>query len=115
MGLGTTCLSCHDDYHQNTLSTDCSSCHNQTKFKPAPFFKHENTNYQLLGKHKTVDCEKCHKIEIINGNKFQVFSNIKHGHCTDCHEDVHQNKFGKDCTKCHTVESFQNVKKFKHF
>lgn len=27
LGLNTKCLSCHDDYHQKTLSSDCASCH----------------------------------------------------------------------------------------
>ena len=115
LGLGTSCLSCHDDYHQNSLSRDCASCHNQSKFKPAPYFNHEKTEFQLLGKHKNVDCEKCHKLENNNGVKFQQFANVKHDNCTDCHEDVHKNKFGQNCTKCHTVESFHIANKITDF
>ncbi|NQU88622.1 MAG: hypothetical protein HQ541_23000 [Mariniphaga sp.] len=70
LGLGTLCLSCHDDYHQETLPKDCATCHNQNKFKPASLFKHENSKFPLIGKHITVDCEKCHKIEIRRTKKF---------------------------------------------
>lgn len=115
LGLGTDCLSCHEDYHQKTLGTDCTSCHNQKKFKPASFFNHAKTKYPLIGKHKTVDCAKCHKTEIREGKKFQEFRNINHENCTSCHEDVHKTKFGTDCTRCHTEESFHTVKGLNSF
>ncbi len=63
LGLGTECLSCHEDYHQNTISQKCTSCHNQEKFKPATFFDHAKTEFPLIGKHQTVDCAKCHKTD----------------------------------------------------
>ena len=28
LGLKTECLTCHDDYHQKTLSASCADCHN---------------------------------------------------------------------------------------
>ena len=28
LGLNTSCVTCHDDYHQKTLDNDCSKCHN---------------------------------------------------------------------------------------
>lgn len=115
LGLGTSCLSCHDDFHQKTLSDDCTSCHNQEKFRTAPLFKHEKTRFPLVGKHKLVDCAKCHKTEIRDGKNFQVFSNIQHAGCASCHVDVHKNKFGNDCTKCHTEESFLTVKGLNTF
>ena len=38
LGLGTECLTCHTDYHQKTLPSDCLSCHDPEKFKPASKF-----------------------------------------------------------------------------
>lgn len=110
LGLGTECLSCHPDYHQNTLSGDCLSCHDQNAFRPAPGFDHGRSNYPLIGKHQTVRCEQCHPIGIRDGREFQQFAGLAFSNCTDCHADVHNNKFGNDCRKCHSEFSFTQVK-----
>jgi hypothetical protein len=115
LGLGTECLSCHANYHQNTLSSKCVSCHNQNLFKPASGFNHSNSNFPLTGKHQTVDCAKCHKTEQQNGVQFQKFKGVEFANCTSCHEDVHQNKFGNNCRKCHTEISFKEVKSLGNF
>jgi hypothetical protein len=115
LGLGTECLSCHQDFHQNTLSANCISCHDLNAFRPAPKFNHAKTKFVLAGKHQTVSCEKCHKTEQRNGQKFQVFKGLEFASCTNCHEDIHQNKFGNDCLKCHTVLSFREVKSLGSF
>jgi len=109
LGLGTACLDCHEDFHQKNLSSNCLLCHNNNAFKPVLGFDHKKTKYPLLGKHQTVDCSKCHKITETNGKKIQKFSGIAFANCTDCHKDVHDNKFGKDCKKCHNENSFQKV------
>ena len=115
LGLGTECLSCHQDFHQNTLSKNCKSCHDMNAFRPASLFSHSKTKFVLEGKHQNVSCEKCHKIEQRNGQKFQQFSGIEFATCTNCHVDIHQNKFGNDCLKCHTVYSFHEVKNLGSF
>jgi len=109
LGLDTKCLSCHVDYHQKTLSSDCASCHGFDSFKPAVKFDHHKTDFQLRGKHADVDCVKCHQIEQRAGKKFQQFANVAFANCTACHEDVHKNKFGQDCAKCHNEQSFHQV------
>lgn len=109
LGLGTKCLDCHADYHQKALSENCSSCHNFKSFKPVLGFDHKKTKYPLFGRHQSVDCSKCHKITDQNGKKFQKFTGIPFSKCTDCHKDVHDNKFGNDCKKCHNEESFKKV------
>lgn len=117
LGLDQNCLSCHEDYHQGKLSSNCSSCHNFDSFKNATGFDHSKTKFPLLGQHKNVDCIECHKTEILNGKKFQNFSGLKFGNCTDCHIDVHKNKFGQNCKQCHTEESFHfnvGMKAFDH-
>ena len=108
LGLETNCLSCHEDFHQNTLSSNCSSCHNFYTFKPAPGFDHQKTKFPLNGKHTKVDCTKCHPLVEKNGSKFR-YSGIKFNNCTNCHRDVHDNKFGQDCRKCHNEESFHKI------
>lgn len=115
LGLQTDCRICHLDYHQNTLPANCATCHNFAAFKPAPLFDHQKSKYPLLGKHAKIDCEKCHKIEIQNGKKFQHFTGIQFNSCTNCHKDPHSNKFGQVCNKCHNEESFHNITGLKTF
>jgi len=114
LGLASNCLACHADYHQKTLSSDCLSCHDPDTFKPASKFSHDNTNFRLAGKHITVDCSKCHKIESREGNKFQDFR-VQQYYCSICHKDPHQNKFGQTCNQCHNEDSFEVVKGVKGF
>ena len=115
LGLSTSCLSCHTDYHQKTLSNDCASCHDFKAFRPASYFDHSNTKFELLGKHNELDCLKCHKKELLNGQDFQNFSGVKFDNCTSCHEDTHNNKFGQNCIQCHSEISFHQIKAIKSF
>jgi hypothetical protein len=115
LGMDTKCLGCHEDYHQKTLSADCKSCHTNESFKPAQRFNHAKTKFPLVGKHQSVACNDCHKTEILNEKKFQRFSGVAFASCTNCHVDVHQNKFGNDCRKCHTEFSFHEVKSLGSF
>ncbi|MFK5957476.1 MAG: hypothetical protein QM495_01260 [Lutibacter sp.] len=107
LGLETSCLTCHDDYHQETLSSnDCASCHDTESFSPAPNFDHSKTAYILKGKHKKVDCKECHQLTTKNGKDFQEFNNLKFNDCKSCHEDPHNNQLQGKCAQCHTEESF---------
>lgn len=115
LGLRRDCISCHTDYHQNTLSSNCFSCHTFEKFKPASKFDHNKAKFKLVGKHQQAECVKCHKVEIINGKQMQEFTGIQFASCVNCHKDVHENKFGSDCRQCHTEESFHTVKGMKDF
>jgi predicted CXXCH cytochrome family protein len=110
LGVGVECLNCHADYHQKTLPSNCLDCHNPESFKPASKFNHASAKFQLVGKHQTVDCQKCHKVEVVEGKKFQHFTGIQYSNCTNCHKDPHQNKFGQNCKQCHSEESFHNIK-----
>lgn len=108
LGLTTECLLCHDDYHQNTLSQKCSSCHGFEAFEPAVNFDHTNdTDYPLKGKHVDVDCASCHISEMRNGKEFKVFSGVEHANCNACHDDAHGGNFGTQCNACHSVNGFE--------
>jgi nitrate/TMAO reductase-like tetraheme cytochrome c subunit len=108
LGLDQQCLSCHTDYHQNTLPTDCNKCHVTEAFEPATKFDHDKSKFALLGKHKEVDCASCHKEEIRNGREFQQFTGLDFANCNSCHDDPHQNNLGTDCKSCHKESSFQD-------
>ncbi len=115
LGLNTSCLTCHADYHQQTLSSSCTDCHNSEKFKPAALFDHTKAKFQLTAKHRQVACIACHKAEIKNGQKYQAFKGLKFDNCTPCHNDIHNNKFGQNCSQCHTGESFSVISGVQNF
>lgn len=114
LGLEHDCVSCHDDYHQKTLGTDCASCHNFETFRPASLFDHDDTAYPLKGAHSNVDCEKCHAITSRNGMEFQQFSDIQFADCVSCHDDPH-GKLPGNCSSCHSVSSFDNMSGIRSF
>jgi hypothetical protein len=115
LGLPTACTGCHADYHQKSLATACENCHTFDAFKPASKFSHSRAKFQIIGRHTEVPCEKCHKTGNRNGQKFQEFTGIAYKSCTNCHKDPHQNKFGQNCTECHSEESFTAVKTMNKF
>jgi hypothetical protein len=115
LGTGDECINCHTDYHQKSLSSDCLNCHNADSFRPATRFNHSTAKFKLVGKHITVDCSKCHRIEMTDGKKFQKFKGLEFADCNSCHKDPHQNKFGRNCSQCHSEDSFKAVKVSKYF
>lgn len=115
LGLKPNCVNCHTDVHQGTLSLNCGNCHDGNAFKPATKFRHTAAKYQLSGKHLTVECIKCHKIESRGEVKFQRFTGLQYSSCSNCHTDPHQNKFGPNCMECHSNESFTISKPLKGF
>jgi hypothetical protein len=118
LGLDKDCLTCHDDYHQSTLSDDCRSCHtNFEEFRPAKGFSHDDAAFKLKGAHREVDCKSCHKISTRNNREYQAFAGIQFKQCVACHQDEHNGQFGNNCTKCHNENSFlslNNMNDFNH-
>lgn len=101
-----SCKNCHNDIHSGRFGNDCESCHNTNSFKKVNIssrFDHNKTNFPLIGKHKLVKCNNCHKGSLTN--------NLKHQQCYDCHEDYHKGEFIKnniqtDCKYCHNEKGF---------
>ncbi len=115
LGLNSQCLTCHEDYHQKSLSNTCSNCHTNEKFKPASKFDHAKAKFQLKGQHKEVKCIECHKTSVRDGKDFQQFTGLQYKSCVNCHKDPHDNQFGQVCTQCHSEESFKAVKGITNF
>lgn len=116
LGLEQDCIACHEDVHQNTLSTnDCASCHSTETFTPAEYFDHDDTDYPLVGKHVDVECIECHQKEMRNGKEFQRFNDIEFTNCNSCHEDVHNDNLGTNCKQCHHESSFTSLRRVKRF
>ena len=116
LGLQIDCLSCHDDFHQGSLSKDCVTCHDYERFRPASLFDHEDTVYPLQGAHKNVECISCHKENTRNGMTYQSFSDLKFTDCVDCHRDPHNDNLqAVSCNRCHSVQSFSAERYSRHF
>lgn len=115
LGLNKQCLSCHEDFHKGRMSANCASCHNFESFKKVSNFDHNTTRFPLLGEHKTVSCDKCHKTQIIDGKPVKQLRGLEFANCNACHKDPHENRFGQDCKQCHTEKSFHTIKGISTF
>jgi hypothetical protein len=121
LGAPVACSACHFDEHRGQMGQDCKKCHNEQGWKPAPGFDHGKTAYPLRGKHARVACDKCHAkaaeaVPVTAGALLQPksaswlrYKPVSFETCLDCHKDPHQNRFGQDCQKCHTVEDWRKV------
>ena len=112
LGLDQACLSCHYDEHRGQMNTTCLDCHSFEKWKPAAKFDHNKTDYPLTGRHKEIDCVKCHALvtdhKFADDADFMKFIGFKFGTCQNCHHDVHNNRFGSNCQKCHNTTGWAN-------
>ena len=109
LGLDQACLSCHQDYHQGSLSNNCLECHSMDGFLPVTNFDHNNTDFPLKGEHLVLECDKCHEVGQENGTTYQVFSPLDHADCKSCHTDPHAGRLPGSCFACHTENSFQEL------
>ncbi len=108
LGLEEACLSCHEDFHQATLSEDCRQCHDMEAFRPAPRFDHDDADFALRGAHTEVDCRECHAVTTRSGREFQEFTGLDFADCASCHEDAHNARLPGNCAQCHTESSFND-------
>ncbi len=102
----TACVSCHQkkDVHAGRFGDNCASCHNPVDWTRWRFDHDRQTQYPLTGKHKSVECEGCHKTAV----KGEISLSTR---CVSCHaaDDKHRGSFGTSCERCHTTEAFWAV------
>ena len=106
----SNCNSCHKDPHEHNLGTNCKECHVEQSFTAQTGlkkFNHGQTLFPLKGKHQQVDCAKCHNIYATPTTIFQDRLGVQTNNCVACHKDPHENKFGQQCTNCHSEKTFQ--------
>lgn len=130
------CLECHTEitdllnlnrgYHSNkkVISKNCWDCHGEhygKDFQIIRFnekdFDHNESGFELKGKHKALECKKCHNPDLIIIEKVITRKNTFIGlgiSCQNCHEDRHQGTLKEDCARCHTEENFKPASKFSH-
>ncbi|MFQ5560200.1 MAG: hypothetical protein ACE5FU_06410, partial [Nitrospinota bacterium] len=103
LGLSEKCISCHEDIHENELGQSCLKCHSLEGWKQLVFEHNRDSAYSLLGKHKPVQCEKCHKESSYKVPNYTL--------CITCHlkDDKHKGKPGKECTKCHSEVGWKKL------
>jgi len=116
LGLGTACTACHADEHRGQFAgRDCTSCHGQSVWKPAPGFDHAKTSWSLSGKHAAVACAKCHKERAADpanpAVRYVRFKGVSGRECASCHEDVHRARLGAACASCHSTAGWQRIKR----
>ena len=115
-GLTQECYSCHQQNYNSTTSpnheeagfpTDCEQCHTINGWTPANF-DHNQTAFQLTGKHVTVNCSDCHA-EGYAGTPTD---------CYACHQQDYENVqdpnhleagFPTDCIQCHTTDGWEGA------
>lgn len=114
----TLCVACHKDigadlrakrgFHGRAAAKVCSNCHTDHKGRNANIvvldkkaFRHELTDYPLIGAHKVAVCAGCHAA----GAKYRSAPSA----CVGCHlkDDSHKGGQGKDCAKCHAVTDWK--------
>lgn len=106
------CDDCHADPHRGRFSESCQSCHRTSGWKAIAAtemdrtFDHSRTKYPLLGKHSSVECDRCHA----RGDFKKPLAFQK---CSDCHRpDPHAGQFanrvgGSECSNCHNLDGFE--------
>lgn len=113
-----SCVACHKDEHKGRFGNNCKACHTEESFhkiKTSTSFNHSLTGFTLEGKHKVLDCRKCHDNREGTQGQFKEFVSLRKPDCINCHKDVHEGKFGEDCKKCHHQESFHISKRLDQF
>jgi len=108
LGLDTACLDCHEDEHRGQLDRDCTKCHDMATWKPVARYDHQRGNYPLVGKHRGLECLKCHGR--IGGEAGYIrFTGLEYRNCTPCHQDTHRGQLGADCARCHNTDGWLRV------
>jgi hypothetical protein len=131
------CLDCHSNIsalikmkhgmHSRSAGRPCTECHKDhlgrdaliTRFSETTF-DHTQTGFALSGKHKPLQCAKCHgekkfrieKAALPESDK-KTYLGLK-ADCAACHVDRHNGTLGSDCKKCHNVDGFVPVHSFDH-
>ena len=103
LGLGTACLTCHQDPHKGQLGDQCERCHRDTKWRDVTRFDHSMAKFKLTGAHVKTECSKCHAAVASPGLAKPVirYTGMPFAQCADCHKDPHRGSFAAECNACH--------------
>ncbi len=101
------CVDCHNEEnpHRGNFDRACGECHNPVAWDKWTFDHDLQTDFPLAGAHETVTCDDCHRSAL---EKIKAID----GSCRTCHRthDIHDGEFGANCGRCHTANSFTEVR-----
>jgi hypothetical protein len=114
-------INCHYNIHEEELvekflpGNNCLGCHNTIGWDTINF-KHDQTEFNLSGKHISQTCSSCHYQQTLQNERRLVFKSLQKN-CEFCHNDIHAGQFRgdefSDCTRCHFFENWK-PEKFDH-
>lgn len=109
------CTDCHRDPHGSQFKVSCETCHSASGWKvPDLTFVHDtNSSFRLLGKHKALECAKCHKSKFPWSPLASATFKGVPTDCADCHQDPHGKQFTAACATCHSPTGWK--KEFLNF
>lgn len=110
----STCTTCHTDPHKGEFKNEmarkradgtalgCEACHSVKSWVDIRAFDHSKTKFALVGAHRGVACDECHKV-LPGTHEVQFKGTPKN--CEACHTDPHAAQFAKEgitkCGDCH--------------
>lgn len=105
------CVDCHknNDPHKKRLGTGCGLCHSPEGWSLWKFEHQRQTEFQLKGVHKKLDCLLCHTEPLNTELKMEKA-------CYGCHkaDDIHKGEEGKYCQECHNETTWEEETRFDH-
>jgi hypothetical protein len=121
LGLSTRCSDCHTDIHRGQFEArvakqDCAGCHGTEGWKKHSF-DHSTARFRLQGRHQGLACDRCHAAvdesgaRVAHGTPGAVvrYRPIDSASCAACHADPHQDRFGRDCARCHSAAGWKQL------
>ena len=132
------CLACHTElrtriqantgFHAAVRDKPCVECHKEhhgRKFALMHFdtrsFDHRSTGFVLEGKHRQLECEKCHtKANVKARDVLLKMAEDTHTYlglsrdCISCHTDAHRGQVSTQCQQCHSFDAWKPVTRFDH-
>ena len=94
------------------ISIACTNCHTTESWKEliSPLnFNHTETQFPLIGKHKSIACKDCHKDLKFKGIAKDCFSCHKKEFVNTQTPNHQRAQFSHDCLSCHSSNSWQPV------
>ena len=104
------CRACHGDVHLGQFAQACESCHDvKGRGFAAVAFSHARTRLPLDGRHKEIECVKCHLTETAlfparTGTATRYAPMVTT--CRTCHADPHLGQMSGTCDTCHSATTF---------
>jgi len=98
------CATCHTPRHGDQFGSECTRCHQPTRFSDVPSFDHSRTMFPLDRRHSVVRCTSCH--DVSRAARLDT-------RCRTCHGDPHHGRTFIDCGECHSADVWRIVR-FDH-